>query len=433
MDRLMPEPQQAGVENLSAAIVAPTVTGDLNAIELLDKCGMLGDGEFVCQLAAANGQLHILEFLHVNGYDIPAMLPRILPLAETNERHSVVRFLHHLQAHPESRRRKAARDFASYPTVSLLLANFNHAKYLDTSLSGIFGQRHPATEVIVVDDGSTDQSVAVIERYARQHPNLKLLLNGVNRGQHYSIQRALAAATGEYVAWASSDDLLLPRFLERSLDILKEHPKAGVCFSRLAVFVDGSTERRVYDGAHAAPFDYGREPSFLSREQLTATLKKHYLWISGNTVLARRDALVEIGGFEANLRWHADWFAYYVIALRHGACMIPDTLAMMRERTDTYSGNGVRNRAAQRQVLQALMDIIKSDKYKDLLPVFRRCPSLFSPFGLNMARATVSAPRHYDFLGPMTQRYVSQFVRRKLSPVKKAWQRVRQGKTKTPQ
>jgi glycosyltransferase involved in cell wall biosynthesis len=422
----MPPQQQAGIVPSSAIIVAPTVTGDLNAIELLDKCGLLGDGEFVCLLAAANGQLQILQFLHARGYDLTAMLPRILPLAEANDRQSVVRFLRHLQLNPASERRIGTRDLSSYPTVSVLLANYNHAKYLDTSLSGIFGQRHPAKEVIVVDDGSTDDSVAVIERYAQQHRSLSLLRNEVNRGQHYSIQRAVAAATGEYVVWASSDDLLLPWFLERSLDVLKQHPKAGLCFSRLAVFVDGTTERRIYDGAHAAPFDYGREPSFLTPDQLVTILKKHYLWMSGNTVLARRDALVEIGGFEADLRWHADWFAYYAIALRYGACMIPDTLAMMRERTGTYSGSGVGNRDAQRQVLQALMDIIKSDKYNDLLPIFKRCPSLFSPFGMNMARAALSAPRHRDFVWPMAQRYVSQFVRRKVSPLRKAWQRASQ-------
>jgi glycosyltransferase involved in cell wall biosynthesis len=432
MDRLMPPPEQATIQSLWASIVAPAVIGDLNAIELLDKCRLLGDGEFVCLLAAANGHLHVLEFLRDSGYDVPAMLPKILPLAEANERHAVVRFLREMQANPEAKRRKTHRDLSAYPTVSVLLANYNHARYLHTSLSGIFGQRHPANEVIVVDDGSSDESVAILESYARQQPTLRLFVNDTNRGQHYSIQRALAAASGDYVVWASSDDLLLPRFLERSLDVLKQHPKAGVCFSRLAVFVDGTTEHRVYDATHAAPFNYGKEPSFLSPARLVEILRKHYLWMSGNTVLARRDALEEIGGFEGELRWHADWFAYYVIALRHGACMIPETLAMMRERTGTYSATGVQNRNTQRRVLTALMDAIKSDKYKDLLPVFRRCPSLFSPFGMNMARATVSAPRHYDFLAPMTQRYVSQFVRRKLSPVKRAWQRARQGKAKTP-
>jgi glycosyltransferase involved in cell wall biosynthesis len=420
VDRLTPEPQV--VQPLPAIIVAPVVTGDLNAVEMLEVCGVLGDGRLACELAAANGQLHILQFMHRRGYDLREM-ETLMPLAAANERASVVGFLQDVEA---GRVRVQDAEPVTYPSVSVLLANYNHAKYLDTSLSGILGQEHPATEVIVVDDGSTDSSIQVIERYAKHHANLQLLVNPSNQGQHYSIQRALQAATGEYVVWASSDDLLLPRFLQRSLSVLMEHPTAGLCFSRLAVFVDGSTATRVYNEAHAAPFDYGKEPSYLSPAQLTTILKRHYLWMSGNTVVARREALLEIGGFEADLRWHADWFAYYVVALRYGACMIPDTLAMMRERTGTYSASGVGNHRAQRQVLQALMDIIKSEKYNDLLPIFKRCPSLFSPFGMNMASAALTAPRHRDFVWPMAQRYISQFVRRKFSPLRKAWQRATQ-------
>jgi glycosyltransferase involved in cell wall biosynthesis len=425
MDRHNLQPEQQLSARALSHLVPAAVMGDLDTMMLLEDCGMLGDGQLACQLAAANGHVHVLEYLHSRGYDLRKM-DAVMALAQANERPSVVKFLQD----PDGYAPRAAAP--ADPTVSILLANYNHARYLDTSLSGIFAQQHPATEVIVVDDGSTDGSVELIRKYAKRHSNLQLLLNPGNRGQHHSIQRALATASSDYIVWASSDDLLLPRFLERSLQVLKSHPKAGLCFSRLAVFIDGSTATRIYAEGQAAPFDYGKEPAYLSPEQLTKILRRHYLWMSGNTVLARRDALAEIGGFEGDLRWHADWFAYYVIALRYGACMIPETLAMMRERTGTYSATGVQNRAIQRRVLTALMDAIKSDKYRDLLPVFKRCPSLFSPFGMNMAHATLSAPQHYDLLAPMAMRYVSQFARRKVSPVYRAWLRSRQGKAKTP-
>jgi len=297
---------------------------------------------------------------------------------------------------PASRARPVALP-APEPTVSILLANYNHAKYLPTSLAGICGQTHPATEIIIVDDGSTDDSIAVIEEYAQRFPQIRLLRNGINRGQHYSIQRALLAARGNYIVWAASDDLLLPDFIGRSLQMLQHNPGAGLCFSQLAVFVDGTTETRQYTGAtQGVAFEYGEQPRFIPPAELKSILSRHYLWLSGNTVMARRAALLEIGGFANHLKWHGDWFAFYVIALRHGACVIPETLAMMRERQDTYSKTGMDNPAEQTEVLTTLFDTVKSAPYRDLLPVFMECPSLLGLFGRRALYTSLRHPRHWD-------------------------------------
>lgn len=297
------------------------------------------------------------------------------------------------------------------PTVSVLLANYNHARYLPTALAGICGQNRPPLEIIVVDDGSTDDSIAVIEEFARRFPNIRLLRNSINRGQHYSIQCALLAAQGDYIVWAASDDLLLPDFLERSVAVLKAHPSAGVCFSRLGVFVDGTSEVRRYDGqTHGAAFDYGDTARLMPPEELKESLSRHYIWMSGNAVLARRTALLEISGFESRLKWHADWFAYYVVALRYGACVIPETLALMRERRDTYSRTGMENPREQSRVLKSLFDAIKSPKYRDLLPVFLHCPSLLGLFGISALYTAMRDPRHWDLVPKLGWWLISHYL-----------------------
>ena len=69
----------------------------------------------------------------------------------------------------------------------------------------------------------------------------------------------------------------------------------------------------------------------------------------------------------------------------------------MRERSDTYSKTGMENHREQRKVLTALLDLTKSQKYRDLLPTFRRCPSILSLFGYKILYTSVRHVRHWDF------------------------------------
>jgi glycosyltransferase involved in cell wall biosynthesis len=288
--------------------------------------------------------------------------------------------------------------------VSILLCNYNDVRYLPESLGAICRQTLPPDEVIVLDDGSTDDSVDVIERVASDYPFVLLLRNPQNRGLLYSIRRALDRATGDYVVWAAADDRLLPVFLEKSLTALARYPGAGVCFSRLGTFDDATGAVREYlgDAATGPAFDLGAAPHFLSPDDLRTRLARSYLWMSGNTVLARRDALLAAGGFRPELRWHADWFAYYVVALRHGACVVPETLALMRERAQTYSRVGMREPIAQRAVLRAISAALHEPGHRDVARVFRARPCLLSPFGRPMLDALVRDPRDW----PLAWRYV---------------------------
>jgi len=87
---------------------------------------------------------------------------------------------------------------------------------------------------------------------------------------------------------------------------------------------------------------------FFSPAELVALLKKRFVWLGINTALFRRDALLEAGGLDPALRWHSDWFATYSIALRHGFCAVPQSLARFRLSPHSYSAIGMRDRRAQR-------------------------------------------------------------------------------------
>lgn len=285
-------------------------------------------------------------------------------------------------------------------TVSILLCNYNDSQFLADSLGGICGQTRPADEIVIVDDGSTDDSLRIIASFAERYPAIRVLRNDQNRGLMYSIHRALEEARMEFVVWASADDVLLPIFLERNFALLEQFPEAVMSCSRLATFIDGTDEV-----VHYTPelfrdaFDLGPEPTFLTPAAFEKRLGLSHLWISGNTVVVRREKLIAFGGFDPKLRWHADWFTFYALALRHGICLIPETLAMMRVRPGTFSSTGMHNKEEQRKTLQILIDTIRAPRNRDIRGIVYRRPAVLSPFGKNLLFAAMRRPRSWVLAG----------------------------------
>ena len=143
---------------------------------------------------------------------------------------------------------RASPPFKRNVTVSVLFCNYNDARFLPDSLGAICTQSRLPEEVIVLDDGSTDNSLEIIEEFGRRYPFVRILKNETNRGLLYSINRALQEAHCDFVVWAAADDLLMPGFLERNAQYLREFPAAGMTFSRLAVFKDGSDDITSFTG-----------------------------------------------------------------------------------------------------------------------------------------------------------------------------------------
>ena len=119
----------------------------------------------------------------------------------------------------------------SLPTVSVILPNYNHAHYLPQCLNAMLDQSVKPTEIIVIDDASTDNSIEVISDFVRRDPVVKLIQNEKNIGNMPSNFKGLEQATCDYLLLAAADDYLLPGFFEKSLKLLSKYPAAGFCCS----------------------------------------------------------------------------------------------------------------------------------------------------------------------------------------------------------
>ncbi|MEM9209916.1 MAG: glycosyltransferase family 2 protein [Pseudomonadota bacterium] len=258
---------------------------------------------------------------------------------------------------------------AEQPLLSVVIPNFNHGKYLERCVAGHLVGRHRPLEIILVDDHSTDDSVAVASAICARHDLVRLLKRTERGGPNIAVCDGLAAAQGKYVSFAAADDSVEPDFASSAISTLEEHPQAALCFYDPSSFMDGTGQKI------QVPLALSDGPAFFSPDAFEAILKRNYFTISSNTVVYRTDAIREIGGFRAELALYADWMANLVLAFRHGACYRPEAKAHFRISPGSYSGSKGRSAAREYDLLFKYLDVLKAD-YSDVRARFRNAGAI---------------------------------------------------------
>src|ERR1700684_3263777 len=124
------------------------------------------------------------------------------------------------------------RPLPAEPLVSILVSNYNYGRFISDTIKSALDQTYSNIELIICDDCSTDNSVEVIEEYARRDSRLHLIRKA-NGGQSSGFNAAFAASRGEIIALLDSDDIFLPHKVERIVANFQAHPDAGLGLHRV--------------------------------------------------------------------------------------------------------------------------------------------------------------------------------------------------------
>lgn len=217
-------------------------------------------------------------------------------------------------------------------TLSVVIPNYNHARFLPDSIDSILHQSRPPDEIIVVDDASSDNSVEILRAYAARDDRIRLILSETNRGVMQSLRAGVEACSGRYFFGGAADDRILPGLFERSMALLRRYPEAGLCSAQSLVMDESLTRERVF----ATPEVVSR-PAFLPPARVRELLRLYGSWFMGNTTIYRREAFLAAGGYMPDLQFFADGFVSQAMALRHGACYLPEPLAIWRKMDEGFA------------------------------------------------------------------------------------------------
>jgi len=204
------------------------------------------------------------------------------------------------------------------PRVTVLVPVYNRPGYVREALESALAQECPGGfEVLVVDDGSTDETPAVLASFGDRIR----VIRQENAGPAVARNRAFDESRGEFVALLDSDDIWLPGKLAAQVALLDREPRAAVAHSEVAEFFEGDAERA-----------WTRRPPIVGGRVLHALLARNT--IHTMTVLLRKSVLDEVGGFDPSFPPCEDWDLWLRIAERHEFAGDPEP----RVRTRIHEG-----------------------------------------------------------------------------------------------
>ena len=224
-----------------------------------------------------------------------------------------------------------AKDVKEYPLVSVIVPCYNYAGYVDETLRSVLSQDYPNFELIVVDDGSTDNSVQVIERtLAANQDGLAQRVEFIrqeNAGVSAALNTGLARARGDFIATFDADDIMPPHRLSVQMAYLREHPEVG-CLGGVAVRIDeqGELLPKKDKKRSVRRYDFS--------QALSAALV-----VGGNIAVYRRDAVDMAGRYDAAIKIQDFQMTLKVAKAGFFVDILPDTVTLYRKHEGSLSKN----------------------------------------------------------------------------------------------
>lgn len=209
------------------------------------------------------------------------------------------------------------------PLVSVIIASYNHGPYIEASIGSVLAQTYGNVELLVVDDGSTDDSVERIRRLQQQH-GFDFLVQK-NQGLSRTLNDSIARARGDLIVSFGSDDVMLPERLALQVAYMQGKPEVGICAGNIEEIDAQGVSRGAPRKLALRRLDF--EDVFLNRKP----------GAPAPTLMFRREALEKVGGFDPQIRLEDLYIQLKITRAGYFVDILAEVLALYRVHgTNTY-------------------------------------------------------------------------------------------------
>ena len=242
------------------------------------------------------------------------------------------------------------------PSFSILVPSYNQAHFLTAALDSLRAQTLGDWEAIVVNDGSTDGTAHVMERYAREDPRIRPF-HKENGGVASALNRGLAEARGEWICWLSSDDLFLPHKLASHGEAIRDDPGLRFMHTNYEVLLE-QTGRRSPSGIDVGQYIPPADMQVLKLMEIN--------YLNGISIAVHRDVFAAIGGFDEALHYGQDYDLWLRASARFRSLFLDDATCVTRvhpgQGTTLFTEAGIYDSA------RAGLAFLNTRPYQDLFP-----------------------------------------------------------------
>ncbi len=245
--------------------------------------------------------------------------------------------------------------YDNFMKISVVTASYNYQDYIKEAIQSVLNQTYHDWELIIVDDCSTDNSVEVIKSY--KDDRIKLFVNEKNLGLKETVKRGIEKASGEWIVFLESDDILTSDNIEKKLEIVKKYPEINLIFNDCEFFGDEERVKKVEN-------DLRKTRKILRDKKYPANMFYNF-YLSNkiftfSSVMAKRNDLLKIN-FETPIDVILDWWLWIQLSYLGKFYYIPEYLTKWRLHKESYVLQSSYSSPDQFQ-MKIYMEIFKKQK-----------------------------------------------------------------------